>query len=255
MCAAPREPLLFDVARAIGRDVQGTLAGTLGPQPLDDLVDEVHDFAADLTTRAIEASADPKRHLPVCHSGCDSCCRVHAVFVAPAEALRLASYLRATRSADDLAALRAALDELTPRTVEMSLQDRADARVPCPLLDEATGSCTVHPARPLLCRGYNSCDLSACLRQLETRDLQATPPCNAEQALVHKHVFAGLVLGAGRERIAGPLELIDALRTALSTPDAEARWLAGEPVFDACATRIGREKAAEWRAFVERETG
>jgi|SRR5579859_5098809 len=254
MCAAPREPVLLDVARAIGRDVQSTLAGTLGPQPLDDLVDEVHAFAADLTTRAVEASEDPRRHLPVCRAGCDSCCRVHAVFVAPAEALRLASYLRSTRSPEALTTLRAALDSLAPRTAGMSLQDRADARVPCPLLDEATGSCTVHPVRPLLCRGYNSCDLSACLRQLETRDLQTTPPGNAEQSVVHKHVFAGLVLGAGRGRVAGPLELIDALRTALSTPDAEARWLAGEPVFDPSATRIGREKAEEWRAFVERET-
>jgi Fe-S-cluster containining protein len=242
------------VTRSVAEDVRRTLAGALGPQRLDDLVDEVHTFAADLTARSIEASEDPKRHLPVCRAGCDSCCRVHAVFVAPTEALRLASYLRSSRPAEALSALRSQLDDVAPRTAEMSLQDRANARVPCPLLDEATGSCTVHPARPLLCRGYNSCDLSACLRQLETGDLVATPPCNAEQAVVHKHVFAGLVLGAGRERVAGPLELIDALRAALSTPDAEARWLAGEPVFDPCATRIGREKAAEWRAFVERET-
>jgi Fe-S-cluster containining protein len=256
MSATPRQPLLLDVARAIGRDVRETLAGALGPQPLDDLVDEVHAFATDLTARAIEAAPEEaKRHLPVCRAGCDSCCRVHAVFVAPAEALRLASPVRATRTPAAVDALRASLDALAPRTAAMSLQDRADARIPCPLLDEGTGACTVHPVRPLLCRGYNSCDLSACLRQLETGDLTATPPCNAEQSVVHKHVFAGLVLGAGRERVTGPLELVDALRAALSAPDAEARWLAGEPVFDASATRIGREKAEEWRAFVERETG
>jgi Fe-S-cluster containining protein len=249
-----RERALLDLARAVGRDVRDTLAGKLGPQPLGELVDEVHAFAAEVTRRTLEASDEARRRLPVCCAGCDACCRVHAVFVAPAEALRIAAYVRATRTPEEVERLRALLDRLGPRTAEMSLEERARARIPCPLLDEATGACTVHPARPLLCRGYNSYDRSACVHQLESADLRATPPGSEEQASVHKHVFAGLILGAGPDRVAGPLELVDAVRTALSEPDAERRWLAGEPVFDPSATRVGRERAAEWRAFVDRET-
>jgi Fe-S-cluster containining protein len=179
---------------------------------------------------------------------------VHAVFVTPAEALRLAAYLRATRSPDELGALRARLERLAPEVAEMSVADRARSRVPCPFLDDGTGACTVHPARPLLCRGYNSCDVDACRRQLASGDVAEPPPARMEQAAAYKHVFAGLVLGAGPGRVAGPLELIHAVRDALASDDVEARWIAGEHVFDPAAARISRERQAEWSAFVAAET-
>jgi Fe-S-cluster containining protein len=244
---------LLDLARILGGDVRATLAGELGPQPLGELVDEVHAFAANLTERLASASDPQKRRLPVCCAGCDACCRVHAVFVAPPEILRIAAYLAASRTADEIAELRERVRELAPRLAEMSLEERAKSRTPCPLLDESTGQCTVHPVRPLLCRGYNSYDVEACRHQLYTADLGAPPPGDVEQAAAHKYVFAGLVLGAGLARVSGPLELVSALHVALSETDAQARWLAGERIFDPEATRIGRERAAEWRAFVERE--
>jgi hypothetical protein len=174
--------------------------------------------------------------------------------VTPAEALRISAYLRTSLDPLGLTRLRARIEALAPQVAEMSLEERAKARLPCPLLDESTGQCTVHPVRPLLCRGYNSCDLGACLRMYESGDTRTPPPGNVEHAAVHKYVFAGLVLGAGRDRDSGPLELIHALRTALADLDAEARWLAGESVFQFADTRIARERTPEWRAFVEAET-
>jgi hypothetical protein len=152
-----------------------------------------------------------------------------------------------------MARLRGRNERLCARVAEMSVADRARAAVPCPLLDTKKGTCTVHPVRPLLCRGYNSYDVAACERQCATGDLSLVPPFDSLQASATKHVFAGLVLGAGPRRVSGPLELVHAMRAALASDDVAASWLAGEPVFDASETRIGREKAPEWRAFLESE--
>jgi Fe-S-cluster containining protein len=245
-------PTLLDIVRAVGHDVRATLDGELGPQSLDDLVDEVYGLAGTLVER-LRPPQKPARKLPVCRAGCDSCCRVHAVFVTPAEALRIASHLRATRSTSEIKRLRKRIETLCGRVAEMSVEDRARAAVPCPLLDEKTGNCTVHPVRPLLCRGYNSYDAAVCDRQCAKGDLSIVPPFDSVQARAYKHVFAGLVLGAGPRRVSGPLELIHAMRAALASADVEERWLSGEPVFDATETRIGREKAPEWYAFLEAE--
>jgi Fe-S-cluster containining protein len=245
---------LLDFTRAVAGDVRRTLAGELEPQPLEDLVDEGYVLAERLAQSMDAGAAPDARRLPVCKAGCDSCCRMHAVFVSPMEALRLASYLRRTRTEPELATLRERIEELAPRVADMSLHERAVARLACPLLEEATGACGVHPARPLLCRGYNSCDASVCQAALAAGDETVRPPSNASQMAAHKFAFAGFILGgAAGGREAGPFELVCALRAALAIPDAEARWLSGEPVFAGAVTRIGRERAGEWRAFIERE--
>ena len=218
-----------------------------------ELVDEVYAITETLQ-KALDEKVPPKeRRLPVCQPGCDTCCRLHAVFVTPLEALRIAAYLRANRSHDELDALMKTLDEVAARVAEMTLEERARERVPCPLLD-GKGACSVHPARPLLCRAYNSCDLEACLRAFEAGVPEVSLKANVHQAASCRSAFAGLVLGGAHGgRDTGPLELISGVRAALRDPDAEARWLRGERVFDLEATRIGRERGAWWRNFIARE--
>lgn len=245
-------PYIPEVVGHIARDVRATIAGELGVQSLGDLVDEVYALAETLTRALEEQVRSDQRRLPVCKPGCDSCCRLHAVFVTPAEALRIAAHLRAHRTPEQLAALQRDLDALAPRIAEMTLEDRAHERVPCPLLD-ASGACGVHPARPLLCRGYNSYDLDACLQAFEARRPGVKLLSSVNQSSAHQSVFAGLFLGGAADgRDAGPLELIDAVRTALSDPDSESKWLRGERVFDVEGSRISRERAAQWRDFLAR---
>ncbi len=65
----------------------------------------------------------------------------------------------------------------------------------------------------------------------------------APQAAVTDHLRALLAVGLGQASAGAPgaeapevveeLELTAALRVALETPDAAARWLAGEPLFEA----------------------
>jgi len=82
----------------------------------------------------------------LCGKGCDNCCR------------RLADVPQLTRAEWDL--LREGLAGLPPdrlhkiRSNMAALNDQRSAPVTCPLLDLASGSCTVYAQRPVACRTY-----------------------------------------------------------------------------------------------------
>src|SRR5262249_6429294 len=121
---------------------------------------EVAGRAAEL---AEAATAEAKRREPparpsACAAGCAWCCykRVGTAFP---EVLRIVEFLKQTLSA-------AELDEVRERVVRLDEQRRhmndawTAARLPCSLLVNAR--CSVYPARPLTCRGYNSSDARRC---------------------------------------------------------------------------------------------
>jgi hypothetical protein len=240
-----------ELLHTVAGDVRATLAGELGPQTPEALVDEVFAFADTLVRALDEKVPADRRKLPVCQPGCDSCCHLHMVFVSPLEALRLAAHLRETLGAEERAALLARMHAFTRRTSDMSVDDRAAARVPCPLHD-AEGACSVPPPRPLLCRGYNSCDRDACLAAFEAGTARTRLPCNDGQFSVHQTLFAALLLGGAQGRDRGPLELVHALVAALEHDDPTARWLAGETIFSREGARVSRDASGAWDAFIAR---
>jgi Fe-S-cluster containining protein len=245
-------PVYIDeLLRAVASDVRATLAGQLGPQTPEALVDEVYALGDTLVRAFDEKTPADRRRLPVCQPGCDSCCHLHMVFVSPLEALRLATHLRETLASEELAALTARMREFAERIAEMTVDDRAAARVPCPLLDKH-GACSVHSARPLLCRGYNSCDLGGCLAAFEAGTAKTRLPCNAEQVSVHQTLFAALILGGADRRDPGPLELVHAVLAALEYDDATSRWLRGDEVFSREEARVSRDASCEWDVFIVR---
>jgi len=81
-----------------------------------------------------------------CARGCDACCR------------RLAAEPRLTAAEWDL--LRAGLAELPAERLRpiaadlATLDGRSQGPLVCPLLDQATGACTVYAWRPVACRTY-----------------------------------------------------------------------------------------------------
>ena len=200
----------------------------------------------------VAALARDPRCLPVCAPGCAFCCHL-SVFAAVPEILHLAEHLRGALSAPDLAALSARVAAAAAAIAELSQEGRARAKRACPLLDEATGRCGVYAARPLACRAYNSCDAGVCERAYANALTRWEMPVNLFQLTVSRNVRTGLmaaVFAAGLNP--GPYELACGLSVALEVPDAEARWLAGEPIFAAAETRIGRERRAGWRASLAR---
>jgi hypothetical protein len=184
--------------------------------------------AAELIRAATAREPPP---LPIaCAPGCPSCCVAKIGVVAP-EVLRIAAYLRETLDPEALAALSDRVQATDAVTRGLGRANRARSGVPCPLLTEE-GSCSVHPVRPLLCRGWTSLDASACERHFADPDNTPTAPAFTVAHELASAVLAGLgtaARDAGRD--GALLELVAALRIALTHPDAAGRWEAGRPVF------------------------
>lgn len=222
--------------------------GRASGSPARDLVAAVADTATeDAETGAREMSDQipgVRRLLPVCQVGCSYCC-YGAVFASAPEILRIAAHLKETRSPDALAELASRAADTAARITPMTLDERAVAKVPCPLLDEKTGACGVYPVRPVACRAYHSGSVEACKSASERCESSPVIPINP--ALFHvAHAYSfGMMTGcvaAGLD--AGPYDLAATLPVALGSDLSEA-WLRGEKVLPATkasdAVRAGYE--------------
>ncbi len=180
------------------------------------------------------AAESPTRSRQACEAGCAACCHI-AVSLLPTEALWIAERLRATRSEAELQSLRARLRDVSARVSHMTIEQRSAARVPCALLGSA-GECTIHPFRPLGCRGWTSFSREACDAALHS----GIPGHETERDRVAMIAAAGVTEGlehALRDLTldASQYELHSAVLRALETPNAADRYSADEPVFADCA--------------------
>jgi hypothetical protein len=164
-----------------------------------------------------------------CGKGCSYCCHLMATASAP-EVLVISRFLHRTLSSDAMAELVkrvAATDSITRGRDGLG---RLLSNTPCPLLVD--GACSVYEERPLVCRGYASFNWVSCADHSRRRRIWKQMPLDHVRRSGHSAALEGVIEGLSDAGLAsGALELIAALRIALETPDAEARWLAGEDVF------------------------
>lgn len=169
---------------------------------------------------------NPSQHKIDCKKGCAFCCKVTVRATAP-ELFLLAHHIRTDRNRDFdavLARVRAADDETRP----LDPVQRAQSRSPCALLVDE--SCSVYEARPGACRAMASISAAVCERAFHGEKIAVQTP-SVWNMVRNAHMQA---LWAALEAAGLPAtryELHHGLRVALETPDAEARWLAGEDVF------------------------
>lgn len=199
------------------------------PARLDALVAEALGLAEGLLTSL--RTLNPPEAAAACRAGCAHCCRFQ-VAVSPPEVLAIAQTVRARDGA-------AVADALATRCAALAKEERgldAGSRVrlkrPCVFLHDER--CTIYDGRPLACRGANATDATQCEAALNGADVQLS--LYVHQANVMKAAARGLNHAERPED--GHLELTAALAIALATPDAAARWMAGEPVF--AAARLPR---------------
>jgi Fe-S-cluster containining protein len=95
-----------------------------------------------------------------CAAGCPHCCVLNVAILLP-EAMVITEWLRANLSPASFAVVPGRLAPHNSWARWMDDEERIARRTACPLLDSA-GSCSVHPVRPLACRGVASLDRESC---------------------------------------------------------------------------------------------
>ena len=205
------EPLLAQ-ARRLLRLLRGGAA---------DAAAEVH---AGYDTALRRAPREPV----ACRKGCSHCCISYVAVTAP-ELFLIARSLKGPRRA----AVAARVAEADAATHGRSIAERFAAPWLCPLVED--GACGVYPVRPTSCRSLASFDADLCARSFGANSGEGLPAPAAPMHLRSAYqasLRAALTL-AGLPAVA--YELNAGLNRVLNTPDAEARWLSGEDVFDGIA--------------------
>lgn len=168
-----------------------------------------------------------------CCRGCSHCCW-NQVSLTPAEALYLGFHLLETCSQERLAEISRRIDQVLGLIAGKTRQEMASIRheTPCPLLlDDA---CSVHPARPLVCRGWNSVNVESCRLSIAERDPMRMIENHALLRDLADAVQTGLLQGTSQLGLeAGYLVITRALRLMLDCGVVEcaADWLEGKPFF------------------------
>jgi Fe-S-cluster containining protein len=185
------------------------------------IVETAHSFAHTLADHFEERRI-------ACKEGCSWCCHMR-VTALPVEVLAIATALRETLPEGKLESLRVKIADVVAKTAGVSWVDRAPT--PCPLLDD--GMCSVYALRPLACRAYHSFAVTPCRDyvergtweglQVRINNFKRAPFDQAMQGMKDAICEHGLE--------SEEVDLAAALRIALKLPDAMARWLRGERLF------------------------
>ena len=181
-------------------------------------------LAAEFACNILDTTLARKTEGPVaCGKGCYYCCKTYVSVTIP-EIFRVADAMR------DQSAKAARVREAAAASARIHQTEREKQRVVCPILENK--ACSVYAPRPLVCRAVLSKSLEVCLRIFENNSGEQVP-FSDNTVDVRGYV---VVMFQSALRLAGlphvHYEMNQALAVALDQPDAEARWLAGERVFD-----------------------
>jgi hypothetical protein len=219
------------VAGGLDADRRDTVQVMALTRVLHDLLEESRDagtiapMMAFLHENIRAADRAAPRKAIACARFCAHCCHAPVSARAP-EVLFLKSAIPpaerevVTGAVARAFAVTAAMDDL----------DRARRSVPCPLLSD--NLCRLYDSRPLTCRTAVSSDVAACERAFRLGMVDEgipTPDFYRRIRTGYALALAGALRRSGLPATA--YDLNSALHIALARSDAEAAWLAGEPVF------------------------
>ncbi len=170
-----------------------------------------------------------------CREGCAFCCRLRVVTTIP-EVLQIAAAIQLWPSPQQ-SAVRARIEAHVAAMAGVDGIARRITLTTCPLLVDSR--CSVYLIRPLSCRGWNSLDAEACEANDRDPSRMLQIEINMPQHQISAHVQQGMADGLKRAGLEhNRVEFMDALKLALVVPDAEARWLAGESVFQSAVAHL-----------------
>ncbi len=193
----------------------------------------------ELAHKADEALGGPiERRGHHCQPGCSFCCWLPVDVLAP-EALAITTFLQENLEPPALVRMTQRITETEQMVFRLNSEECIRAEVPCPLLDLESGMCRAYSMRPHACRQYASFQRSACEKALGDPD--AAVPTDFLSQTVYSRVMMGVVVALHKLGMDyHTLDLVSALRIALTEPEPAGRWFTGEGLF-APAWRSSRE--------------
>ncbi len=179
-----------------------------------------------------EALAPPDRPPPACKAGCAGCCRINVGTLA-IEGAVVAARLRAEQG-DGALATADRLLAFHDRVRWLEDRERVADRLLCPFLD-AGSRCTIHPVRPLACRGVSSLDAAECLRALSGEDSEDGEPglvrMDLLQKALHDEALAALHEALAERGLDARCRDVSGMTAAfLADPGLTAAFLSGTRV-------------------------
>ncbi|WP_316896707.1 YkgJ family cysteine cluster protein [Pseudodesulfovibrio indicus] len=172
-----------------------------------------------------------------CKQGCIHCCWNQVALTEP-EALYLGLHLLDTRTPERLRELAAKAEGLVDGLKGKSWREIGMARHRLPCLFLENGNCSVYPARPLACRGWNSVNAAMCLESNLTEDALTPIENHPILRLMADSIQDGLLRGSRSMALeAGYLLMARATHLLLRDDPAATilacaeSWLLGQPLF------------------------
>lgn len=197
---------------------------------------QLGEFAASAGNEYIGQS--PGRKHWACVRGCSYCCSL-GVPITPPEAFFIARVLRAQCSPEELAEIKAALQDRAARAnATTSAADYMAAKIPCAFLTEDQ-SCGVYDMRPIACKAYASFDRDSC-RDFDQRgpDSGAAIVSDEVARVMGSAILNAYVEAVKQAHFDGDLyELHGAMLVALE-PENEIAWEKGRRVFKDCSVYV-----------------
>jgi Fe-S-cluster containining protein len=204
-------------------------------QRIKALYEVIRESHAIFDSTLVELELDP----PIaCKSGCIHCCYNQVALTEP-EALFLGLHLLETRDRQNLQDLKARTLSLVNSLKGKSWQaiGLERHRLPCLFLED--GNCSIYPARPLACRGWNSVDEEMCRRSNQSENAMTLIENHPAQRLIADSIQRGLLDGSKELGLEAGFMLMARAVLLFLEDDAENRlfdctgdWLSGRPFFN-----------------------
>ena len=182
-----------------------------------------------------------------CREGCSYCCH-HYVSATVPELFVVARDGAARWGGDFIERVNVA-NEIT---LGLDSDARGVTKTACPLL--ADNRCSIYESRPLVCRSYASFDLAKCQEDFETEGGIDRVPMPMQLHVMRAAYGLALLAALKLSGLSTVVyEMNEAVAKIVETPNAEARWLDGQNIFEGL-TPDERANTAEQSANIIRIT-
>jgi Fe-S-cluster containining protein len=187
---------------------------------------------ANLAETLVHCAAAAEAHCSgrpmACGRGCPHCCVLNVSVLLP-EAMLIAERITQQWAGPDQADLLQRLRYHSSWVRWMDDDERISRRATCPLLD-ANGDCSIHPHRPLTCRGVASLDCESCRQAFDPiiSDQDRSVPADLQRRSAYDAAFIAM---AGALRHHGlddrSIELGTGIRAFAEAPELRTLFLSG----------------------------